>query len=327
MNYAPESTTVSQAGAIMAKPLGLEWPRDRVQIVEKINDMRIEIRNRFPDASVFREVAYAVPVFQMSDVTGSYPGFTLPSDMASISAAWIDKQQTVLRSRWREKHTGILSSSAFETQVIPMMATSATEADPSRPAKRLQMRPCLECDNGKQVEVQARVEGGKLKNLTFTLDSETWKTTTSAVESIERVVLPPDLEGPVTLRELGGRVLSKYEPGMHVPAYQRHKIAEPCGPDTIIIKGPKIFKNIYLDNDIVEIGDRAVLRHAANYLRYSENTTDTSDLRRANFDEAKMIEHVNGALARLDGEQTQDTATPRPRITRPRNRLSSYRKR
>ena len=31
----------------MASPLGLEWPRDRVAIVNKINEMRLEIRNRF----------------------------------------------------------------------------------------------------------------------------------------------------------------------------------------------------------------------------------------------------------------------------------------
>ena len=87
MNYAPEATTVKRAGSLMAKHLGLEWPRDRVAIVEKINEMRLEIRNRFPDASIFRECAYVVPIFKMEDISGSYPGFTLPDDMASISAA------------------------------------------------------------------------------------------------------------------------------------------------------------------------------------------------------------------------------------------------
>lgn len=310
----------------MAKHLGLEWPRDRVAIVEKINEMRLEIRNRFPDASIFRECAYVVPIFKMEDISGSYPGFTLPDDMASISAAWIEHDSTTLRSRWREKHTGILSHSALELQVVPMMHTSVTEADLSCGPQLLQVRPCLPCDDGKIVEIKVCV-GQKTKKISFSLSSETWKTTRSGVTSIEQVTLPADLCGSVTLREAGGRLLSIYQPGNEVPAYQRYKVATTCTSDHIILKGPKIFRDVFDDNDIVEVGDRAVLRHAASYLRYSENTTDVADLRRAKYDEGLMRQHLNGVMARLDGEQTEDTALPNVRHPRPTRRLKGYQRR
>lgn len=343
----------------MAKHLGLEWPRDRQEIIEKINEMRLEIRNRFPDASIFRECAYVVPIFKMEDLSGSYPGFTLPEEMASLTATWVDGDSTVLRSRWRERHTGILSHSALELQVVPMMHTSPTEADLSGPGQTLQVRSYFECDDNKKVEVTVRV-GRKLKKITFPLNSLTWKTSKSKITRIERVVLPPDLCGPVTMRELSGRVLSIYHPGVEVPSYQRYKIASSphdhlergqtarsratgfkgnpianttsdaafhCLPDHVIITGPKTFREVFADDDIVEIGDLAVLRHAASYLRYQENTTDAGDLRRAQYDQARMREHLNGVMARLDGEQTEDTNFPSPRVTRPRTRLKGYRKR
>lgn len=310
----------------MAGPLGLEWPRDRVAIVQKINEMRLEIRNRFPDASVFREAAYLVPVFRMTDISGDYLGFTLPPDMASLSSVWIDRDPTVLRSRWRERHTGFISDSHLEVQVIPTLNTSPIEVPLSSNGAQLQMRPTLPCDNGKTVEILADVKG-VTHRLRFPLNAETWMTSTSIVSKIKSVVLPEDLKGPVTFRELGGRTLSVYPPTNPVPSFQRYKIATGCSPDYVIVMGPLAFNEVFADNDIVEIGDLAVLRHAASYLRYSDNTTEVGDLRRAKFDEELLRQHVNGVMARLEGQQTEDNPTPRPRRTRPNNRLNAYRKR
>lgn len=330
MNFAPESTTVRKAGSVMAEPLGLEWPRDRERIVKKINEMRLEIRNRYPEAPIFRECAYVVPLFGIQDTPGRFTGFTLPEDVASLSAVWFEDEATVLRSRWREAHTGIISKSAIEVEVVPMMHSSPTEADICPEGDLLQFKASLECDDGKRMEVRIKKPCGQEKRLRVPLNSKDWMTSKSRVVEIISVILPEDLCGTVTLREQSSRrVLSIYQPGYEVPAYQRFKVATGCPGkhSCVVIKGPKVFKEVHADTDIVEIGDLNVLKYAASYLRYSDTTTDRSDLQRANFDLQKMGEQLNGVMARLEGNSQQDGPVYMGRITRPRNRLNGYSKR
>ncbi len=90
-----DPTTVEQAGAIMARTLGLTWPRDRTEIVEYLNDYRDVLYNIYPDLKLFDNVFHCICVSSFPEKCGHpcsdspcYQGFVLPEDVASAEAAW-----------------------------------------------------------------------------------------------------------------------------------------------------------------------------------------------------------------------------------------------
>ncbi len=86
-----EPTTVAKAGALMAPYLGLAWPRDRDEVLSKINDFR-DILYVDPNLTLFNNVmeCIAVSTYPLGCVRGecdpcdssaSFQGFTLPEHL------------------------------------------------------------------------------------------------------------------------------------------------------------------------------------------------------------------------------------------------------
>lgn len=291
----------------MAGPLGLRWPQDRAEIVEKINDFRDYLYNGFPELSLFTNVNHCIRVATFGVECGSpaYQGIVLPEDVVGVEAAYDFGASLTLRSRWREAHTGKIPLDLPRVELIEMAEQVCTE----RPLTALTgLKVFSDCrdDAGLEVYVEAIMAEGVRKTLKFTLLPDGWAVINQLVRRIVSVSLPAGRKGGIILAQTCGHELSLYAPHELVPLYRKFKVASMCRSGCVSIQGAKRFIPVAFDHDIVEVGSRTVLKAAGSMLKFKSNTTDTADLRRSGFDAAELRQALVGLHARHQGNSAQD---------------------
>lgn len=320
---------LSVAGPILAKANGLRWPEDRVRVVELANKYRNLLYNLYEEVKLFDEVSQCICLsdFREPCVRDCDPvhwkGFTLPYDVASVESAWESGNVLTQRSRWRESLVGRHNPGAF-MEMFEVPGQFATERD-LREVTRLKVYADSVEDNGLTVEVKVVDADWEHQTLAFSLQGDGWVTVDNYVREIISVVLPGHRDGGIRLAQEDGYELSRYTPNEPTPAYRRYKVAAHCNSEAVLIQGTRRMVPVYFDSDIVEVGDQLVMEAAARYFKYGENTTDQKDIKRAEYDLAKMKESLSGLLARNRGRSKQD-GTPyqgRP-LPRRRKQLPGY---
>lgn len=324
-----DPTTVENAGSYMAQTLGLRWPEDRVAVVSYINDYRDLLYNLYPDLGLFNNSFHCICISEFPQSCGpcneggSYQGFVLPDDIASLEAAWEYGFPLKIHSRWREAHFGLNNESAPRMSVTEMSEQTCTERA-MRCVTGLKMFAESPDDHGKKVIIEAIMQDRTRKSLCFTLQSDGWAAVTQPVRYVSSVSLPPGRKGTVTLAQMDGYPLSHYAPHETVPVYRKFRIASTCRSGVILVQGVKRFVPVSFDHDVVEVGSRTVLRHAASLLRFQEGTTETKDLNRSRFDKTEMGDALLGLHARHRGKAIQDPSTSPGPIFRTSNILPGY---
>lgn len=333
MSVGIQPTTVMQAAPWVAKELDVNWPKDRVEVLETINDIRNLIYNKYQDFKLFDNVFHCINVTSFPNQCGStcpdrdcYQAITLPPDVAGVEAAWEYDRPLLLRSRWREAHVGIDSPNLSHVEITQMAEQFATERDLQH-FSRLKAYAERDEDCGKIMMVEVMTDEGKHVKLQFDLKANTWVFAQPFAAKILSVVLPPDLVGSVTLAQEDGYELSIYAPSEKVPLYRRFRVVASRCPQTILIQGTKKFQPVHFDHDIVEIGDKLILQAAARYFKFTQKTTDTKSLNRAEYDLRDMNTLINGLISRDRGHAVQDGTPLRgPRMPR-RATLPGYTRR
>ena len=334
-----EPTTVAKAGTYMAQFLGLSWPRDREEVLSKINDFR-DLTYTDPNLTLFDNVLECIAVSNyrlgcLSDQCGADPcdentfqGFVLPEHLISISAAWESKRPLNIRTRWRETQQGISEQERGERVSVTETSTLVpTERPMLRPGK-LKMFASRPEDAGKEVLLDVVTEGGVHRRIKFTLQFDAWQESKEVVTAIDYVSLPPDRVGTVTLAESTDlRFLSTYEPWEDVPSYRLFRLSSRCPSGFILLQGVRRFREVAYDHEMVEIGSRTVLRHAAEHLRYGIGTTEAADNQKSANAYASMIGAIRGLMNRSRGEAKQDPHPFAGRQVSPSNILPGYKRR
>lgn len=297
--------TVREAIPIMGEAFGLDPIEDKPEILRYLNKFRNVIYTRYSDWHIFDNVFHTICVTDF----GRYQGFTLPDDVVSIEAAWIYGRPLTLHSRWRESHTGLGISGCVRTIVTEMAETFPVERD-IQTCSKLKIFTEREEDDCKCLNVDVLDETGKLKSLTFKLISDGWAIDHTKVSKVVSVVLPEGLSGSVTLAQEDGYVLSQYSPWESVPNYRRFKVADNCCKGAVLIQGVKRFRPVFLDHDIVEVGDALVIEAAGQYFKFGDNTSDTNQINVAESWLNKMRVLINGLIARHRGGSIQDGNVP-----------------
>lgn len=307
-----DPTTVEHAGAIMAGTLGLNWPRDRSAILEYINDFRDLLYNSYQDLKLFDNVFHCICISSFPEMCGHpcdaspcYQGFVLPDDVASVESAWEYGLPLKVRSRWREAHFGLDSQDTPRIDIVEMAEQTCTE-------RALQSVCGLKVycetaeDSGLKVRVEAIMHDGERKTLCFDLRADGWAVVNRPVRQIVSISLPPGRKGNIVLAQSDGYQLGVYGPHETVPVYRKFRVVTLCRSGTVLIQGAKRFVPVCNDHDVVEIGSRMILKSAASFLKFRENTTERKDLNRAAYDKTEMGGYLVGLQARHRGNASQD---------------------
>lgn len=324
-----DPTTISLAGPIMANAIAKRWPEDRPEVVDAINKYRETLYNAYATLKLFDASFHCICIStfraRCSPCEPCYQGFTLPSDVASLETVWIYGRPLILRSRWRESHTGIDHGCGPRLEVIEMSEQFPTERG-LKEVTRLRVYTEREEDAGKKVTVEVTDVDGKDHTLSFTLVSDGWAEADVLVSEIHTVSLPSRV-GAITLAQENGYELSVYQPyELPVPQYRRYKLASSNCPATVLVQGVKKFVPLYFDSDVIEIGSRLAMESFGRYLRYGEVTTESKDIQRSRLDLEDMWAHVRGIVARHRGASTQDGTPFKGRKVSPRHTLPGYRR-
>ena len=326
MSIGLDPTTVDRAGPILAAAKGLRWPEDRPEVVAYLNKYRNLLFNSYEEFKLFDNVFHCICVSEFRERCstdtcndpGTYQGFTLPADVAAVSAAWAYGEPLKVRSRWREAMMGI-GLTGPRVDILEMAEQFPIERDLNSVCA-LKVWTEREEDAGKHVVIEVIDGDWKIKKLDFTLESGGWVTVEERVREIRSVSLPVGRIGSVTLAQQDGYELSIYGPHETVPSYRRFKIAGTCPAGAVKIQGTRRFQPIYFDSDVVEVGDQLVIESAARFFKYGENTTEAAEIRTAAYHKTEMAGYLNGLISRHRGKAIQDTTPfrgrPLPRRTK-----------
>lgn len=303
-------TTVAQALVWMAPMMGLQYPRDREELLTNLNRYRALYYSEFDE---FRLMEYQQCVrlgkFSMDCGAGAcdfYYGFTLPPDMASLSGVWQYKESFTLQSRWREVHTGIKMHGDGDMKTIPIVGNFPTEREVIS-GSSLKIFTASMLDNGKKVYVTARMMDGTEQRLEFTLVSGKNAVITNPVCSIVSVVTPADQCGLLTLYQGDDRCLSIYEPGVQVRSYSRYKILTDCPSGCVLLRGYREYRPVCDDFDIVEVGDQLAIEAAAGYFKYYRSKNQ-EEIIKGSKDKAEMLRRIKAVVSKMEGRSQQDGA-------------------
>lgn len=303
-------TTVSVAAPILAKANGLRWPQERSRVLELVNKYRNLLYNLYDEVKLFDEVNHCICLsdFREPCAIGCEPtywkGFTLPYDVLSVESSWESGNVLTQRSRWRESLVGRMSpGSAMEMFEVP--GQFPTERDMNS-VQRLKVYAESHEDEGLVVTVKVIDADWKPQTLGFSLVGDGWVTVDHEVREILEVALPVSQVGGVTLAQEDNYELSIYAPSEVVPSYKRYRVGVGCNAEAVLLQCTRRMLPLYFDTDIVEVGDQLVMESAARYFKYGENSTDQKDIKRAEYDLAKMKESLAGLLSRTRGRSKQD---------------------
>lgn len=305
-------TSVASAGPVIAKAYGLQWPKDRIRTVEILNKYRNLLYNLYDEVRLFDEVNYCICLSEFkepcrgSDCTQdeTWRGFTLPYDVAAVNAAWESGNVITQRSRWRETLVGRNHSNII-LEMFEVPGQFATERDLKETA-RLKVHAEAKDDEGMTVEVKVIDADWNQRTLCFKLVGDGWVTVDAHVREIRSVNLPTGRVGGVTLAQEDGYELGIYAPSETVPAYRRYKVSVGCDAEAVLLQCNRRMLPVHFDTDIVEVGDQLVIEAAGRYFKYGENSTDSADIRRAEYDLARMKELLSGLMSRHRGNAKQD---------------------
>lgn len=302
------STTFLKAAGVMAPQLGLSMPQDRAEVLLYVNKYRNLLYDMYADVKLFDDYKVCLPVQRFAQecagTCSDYFGVTIPDNMAGVVAAWEYSAPLSLRSRWREAFTGLHSGSSAHTELVQMPETSPTERALSG-ASILRIYTHADEDAGKVVTLYGKDTAGAPKVASFELVHDTFVNSDFQFSEISEVVLP-DLCSTIELRDERDCTLSVYYPHEHIPRYRRYKLNSDCGTESLLVQGTRRYQDLALDTDVVEVGDRLIIESAGRYFRYSEETTDTKDINRAEYDLAKLKELLSGIISRHRGRNVQD---------------------
>lgn len=310
-------TTVSVAGPIVANALNKSWINDRLEVTEILNKMRLLWYTSYPKYKLFDDAFHCICVQEFTDEhSGTYQGVTLPNDISGVEAVYWYGRSLILRTRWREAHTGIGVSKLGRIESVMMAQKFPTERDLAEPCT-IKMYAEHKDDEGKKVYVDVVTASGNSKRIEFVLKHDTFVVSPLPVRQIINVSFPEPRKGEVKLAEQNGRELSIYDPWETVPSYRRLKLKS-CDPKgTVLVQGSKnVSKKVYFDHDIIELGNQLILEEAARYFKYGEDTTEKGELAAALQHRAEMDALIRGEQARERGRSVQDgPRTSRMRIT------------
>lgn len=317
----------------MAQYLGLSWPRDRGEVLAKINDFR-DLLYHDPNLRMFDNVfeCIAISEYRRDCIggdcrnAGTFQGFVLPEHLISVAAAWAALDTPLdIRSRWRETHAGFADQDRGDRVDLTETATQMATERPLLGVNRLKMFASRPEDHGKEVLVDAITEGGAHRRIVFKLAFDQWVESREAVVQVDRVVLPSDRVGTVVFAEAPSlRVLSIYQPWEDVPSYRLFRIASQCPSGQILVQGVRRFREVTFDHDVVEIGSRTILRHASEHLRYGIGTTEQADNAKSQNAYGLMVNAIQGLLNRSRGQAKRDPHPFAGRRLAPSNILTGY---
>lgn len=329
-----EPTTVAKAGSYMAQYLGLSWPRDREDVLSKINDFR-DLLYTDPNFTLFDNVLECIPVstYRFNCMTDgceaeTFQGFVLPEHLISVSGAWESKRPLAIRSRWRESQQGLDAQERGERVSITETSSQVPTEQPLARPSRIKLFASSPEDAGKVVIMDVVGEGSVRRRLQFTLQFDLWVESKDVVTAIEYVSLPAGRIGAVVLAESDNlNTLSIYQPWEDVPSYRLFRLSSRCPSGFILLQGVRRFRDVQFDHEMVEVGSRTVLRHAAEHLRYGIGTVESADNQKSAAAYGNMLNAIRGILNRSRGEAKQDPNPFAGRQVNPSNVLTGYKRR
>lgn len=311
-NDTLQPTTLGNAIEIMADPLGLDPCEDKDEIIKFINKARNYLFNRYKRLKIFDSAFFCLQPqkfpLDCNDPCDKcrqyYYGITLPREAGGVVSAKMNGEPMPLRSRWRENHTGIVTSDYVETQLIEISGRYPTERHMLKPSQ-LKIFTYHEKDNGKQVSIEVIDCDGNPQVLQFALEYNSFSCVDLMVSQIRSVSLPK-LFGHIALTQDDGYELSIYNSNDdNVPNYKRLRVLKGCENSRILVQTTRTFRNINFEDEIVEVGDSLVLEELARFFRY-RHSKDKEEREIAYEAEARAYDYIDNLLARDRGRHTQD---------------------
>lgn len=306
---------------------GLNLEDDREELEEIGNLIREFWYNQYHNISLFdnyitchKVECYPLECNDPCDCSdNNYWGITAPADLAAIEEAWYNKKPLYTRSRWWEGKEGIIAQGYGDMQIVPMDQETPLR-HPLKSCSALTIQTQSRCDDGKEFVIEGTIlasRGGEEEiedyEITDTLIGGKKIDTPVQFMSVTNIIMPDDLEGYVRILDEDGKLLVKIDKGNNIPRHKRYKVTvdgcsccDSCKPTGhVAIKGTRQFRDIYDDNDIVEIGSRRIIQHLARMV-VKEDSDDEKEQSIANLNRSRALDEMMGLVERYRAQEDQD---------------------
>lgn len=314
--------SVAEAGEQMAGAMGLEWPKDRVELLRYINLYRSLLYSAYRQLPIFDTVYLCLclhrlrPLCDEGVCSTERWGITLPPEVAGVVAAWRYDAPMRLMSHWKEVHDG--RNAAAARHPLGMTDTGVTTPTEREVQAITTMKVWTESagDAGKELVIDVRDADGKQRRISFSLLADAWAVSDLEVKDILSVVLPANMDGSITLAQADGYELSVYAPSdSKVPRFRQMAVGNGCGCNggNILVQGTRAYQKVYFDTDVVEVGDPMAISLAGAYYRYWQSK-DREEQVRAITSKGELMSTLAGMAERYRGRMIQDGVITSQRI-------------
>lgn len=301
-----------EVGPIFAGYLGLDWCRDRSKVVTLLNEFRdlLHIDPDFPNMFTHKSFCINPSCFPISCRNtcscgeDTFKGFTLPRELENIEQAWVDDDPIDLHSKWWEGRCGIVGNGT------PIDSYKIVATGEVSPTQRMLRRPSVlkfysEGNHKKEVIVWAHDIDGDLTSYKVKIRKGEVVELQEYINHIDSVSIPK-LDGcEIKMYDDEDYLLSSYDGSQRTPQYPVYKVLAPC-KNNIRIHGKQKFRELYFDDQIVEIGSLTILKAAAKMMRYDDEGTDVNEMNISDRNKRKLVRLIKGAIKRRRGGNVQD---------------------
>ena len=236
-----------------------------------------------------------------------YYGFNLPEEVEGITDAWEDKEPLHLLSRFWESRFGRITKYKGNRLSLTLMAeVFVTQADLESP-EPLWIK-VGEHDGNKEGELIFIDDEGKERKWRYTTKAGGFAKLPEDAYDIKKLVLPTGLRDCLDLLTASGKLLGRYSGKDLVPCFRRVKLTGDYCPELVRIQAQHKFRDLRYDYDIVEIGSRLILQHAARFIRYGDEGTDADENNRGFMEYQKMVEAIEDRWNSIQGNNIEDVS-------------------
>lgn len=298
-------STLAQAREYAAPGFGT--CADDPKMVDVVNKIRQRFFFMYDEVGLFLDVVECFRLHRFEETCNAcrdgYVGITLPRDMQTVEAAWVNDAPIMLQSAWREFQVGIKGECNCGLEKFDVAGSFPTAIDlKAWNPQRVIVRAFDEADIGKRFLIRGRASTGQPVTLDLKLTTEPQQIDVP-LAAIDRAggILKDRTVGRVVLLDEASQLLGMYEPDETIPAYRRVKITgvhPNC--DVVNIRAARRYFPLYNDDDVVESDNAMAFDAMARYLRIYEMSGKSADQAR------DMAVYYSTAQKAMLGEKSRD---------------------
>lgn len=309
---------LSRVLQIIARPYGISVERERDMLVSVANRIEEEMYAAYENDPFFTDVESCLPVRRFCEdchnCVSQFHGITLPRDMESEQAIWVNSQKIRVFTEWKEAE--IKTGRRFGNNcgppvgyILPERAPTLIEPQNKDGFIKIGIVARESNDEGKIVTLEGHRGNDHNHEVSF-------KSSTQPVipdrelTSLKRVILPDERCGMFDVIDYNRKdnpIISSYHPSEEcVPDYERIKLTNVGCSCVVKVKANRRRLDLSMDNDIVRVAGQQIWTIGAKMVKLIDQGESEADLRKSAALQGKFQTLLKAAINRKRGAPKDD---------------------